>query len=85
MSSLLREGETPVTTEDVERWLGHWTVGTAPYHLFSSVSILSLIERMQGKVCAVVKKLGLIPIKFALSGPLRSIEEVLDKHASNNS
>ena len=84
MSSLLREGEAPVSTEDVERWLGHWTIGTAPYHLFSSASTLSFVERMEEKVYSVVKKVGFMPLKFILPSPVRSIEEALDKLVSNN-
>jgi hypothetical protein len=66
MASLLHPEPHPVSLLDIERWLGHWMSGTAPYHLFSSASSTALIERVEKKVCAVIAQLGFKPIQFTL-------------------
>ena len=64
LSHLLREGPDPVSSEDVERWLGHWMTGTAPFHLFTSASPLSLVSRIKKKVDTVISNLGFSAFKF---------------------
>ena len=66
LSDLLREGPDPVSPEDVDRWLGHWMTGTAPFHLFTSASPLSLVARMQKKIKTVISSLGFHAFEFRL-------------------
>ena len=66
MSSLLRSNALPLSAQDVERWLGHWIHGTAPYHLFSTASPVAYIKRLQGPLCSVVTSLGFRPISFQM-------------------
>jgi hypothetical protein len=66
LSDLLREGPDPVSPEDVDRWLGHWMTGTAPFHLFTSASPLSLVTRMQNKIQSVISSLGFHAFEFRL-------------------
>lgn len=66
LSDLLREGPDPVSPEDVDRWLGHWMTGTAPFHLFTSASPLSLVTRMQNKIKSVISSLGFHAFEFRL-------------------
>jgi hypothetical protein len=66
LSDLLREGPDPVSPEDVDRWLGHWMTGTAPFHLFTSTSPLSLVARMQNKIKTVISSLGFHAFEFRL-------------------
>jgi len=74
-SSLLRSLPIPVSVKDVEYWLGHWTHGTAPYHLFSAASPLSYIKRMEGPLREVISSLGFEAIPFKMpSFSLNSIK-----------
>jgi hypothetical protein len=66
LSGLLRDGSDPVSPEDVDRWLGHWMTGTAPFHLFTSASPLSLVARMQKKIKTVISSLGFHAFEFRL-------------------
>ena len=66
LSDLLREGPDPVSPEDVDRWLGHWMTGTAPFHLFTSASPLSLVARIHKKIKSVISSLGFYAFEFRL-------------------
>lgn len=66
MSSLLRSESTPLSAQDVERWLGHWTHGTAPYHLFSTASPVAYIRRLEVPLCAVIANLGFRRTSFQM-------------------
>ena len=66
LSDLLREGPDPVSPEDVDRWLGHWMTGTAPFHLFISASPLSLVTRIHKKIKSVISSLGFYAFEFRL-------------------
>ena len=66
MSSLLRSNALPLSAQDVERWLGHWIHGTAPYHLFSTASPVAYIKRLEGPLCSVITGLGFRPISFQM-------------------
>ena len=66
LSDLLREGPDPVSPEDVDRWLGHWMTGTAPFHLFTSTSPLSLVARIHKKIKSVISSLGFYAFEFRL-------------------
>ena len=66
MSSLLRSNALPLSAQDVERWLGHWIHGTAPYHLYSAASPVAYIKRLEGPLCSVVTSLGFRPISFQM-------------------
>jgi hypothetical protein len=66
MSSLLRSESTPLSAQDVERWLGHWTHGTAPYHLFSTASPVAYIRRLEVPLCSVIASLGFRPTPFQM-------------------
>ena len=66
LSHLLREGPDPISEDDVERWLGHWMPGTAPFHLFTSASPLSLVARMHKKIKSVISSLGFHAFEFRL-------------------
>lgn len=66
MSSLLRSAPIPVSTKDVEYWLGHWAHGTAPYHLFSAASPLSYIKRIEEPLREVIANLGFKATSFKL-------------------
>ena len=79
------EKTLPVSESDLNVWLGHWQQGTAPFHVFNSVSVIATFERIAPRLTAALHYLKITPhpiawpvISAAVTRQLRHMDTALD-------
>ena len=64
MPALLQKFD--ISELDISTWLGHWQIGTAPFHIYGTHNYLDYIARIKGPIQQAIKGLGFEVLKIAL-------------------
>ncbi len=64
MPALLQKFD--ISELDISTWLGHWQIGTAPFHIYGTHNYFDYIARIKGPIQQAMKGLGFEVLKIAL-------------------